>query len=214
MPRTSKWWRFIRNVSPIVTTSATVGILIATSIYAIFAYKQWCTMHEQFVAAQRAAIYLGLPDGSTGELIQTGVFALHFRNYGPTPAENVLIEVWPAVIPYNHSQALHERSLEIPAFQGFDPTHANRIGFPVPPGFPFTIRKTIDSNDWQRVKSGSAQLQVLIRVSYMDQFGNNCHALTVIYSPQLSKFTLGSRPSKDYCGGRPQVARFRTTALP
>jgi hypothetical protein len=206
--RKIKWWRSIRNASPIVTAFATVGILVATGIYAIFAYKQWCTMHDQFVATQRAAIYLGLPDGSTVELAQTGIFTLHFRNYGPIPAENVLIEVWPAVVPYNHPQPLYERRLEIPAFQGFDPTRAHWVGFPVPPGFPFTIRKTIDSNDWQMVKSGSAQLQVLIRVSYMNQFGNNCHALNVTYSPRLGKFTLGPRPSKDYCGGKPQVARF------
>ena len=116
---------------------------------------------------------------------------------------------WPAVVPYNHPQPLYERTLKIPAFGGFDPARAHWAGVPVPPGFPFTIRKTIDSNDWQMVKSGSAQLQVLIRVSYINEFGNNCHALNVTYSPQLGTFTLRPRPSKDYCGGRPQVAQFR-----
>jgi hypothetical protein len=214
LPRNSQWFRSIRNTSPIVTAFATVGILVATVIYAIFAYKQWSTMHEQFVASQRAAIYLGLPDGSTGELEQTGVFALHFRNYGPSPAENVLIEVWPAIVPSNHPRPLYERRLEIPAFRGFDPARAHSTGFPIPPGFPFTIRKTIDSNDWQMVKSGSAQLQVLVRVSYMNEFGNNCHTLSVTYSREMGNFTLGPRPSKDYCGGQPQVARFGTAALP
>jgi hypothetical protein len=214
MLRKPKWFRSIRNASPIVTAFATVGILVATVIYAIFAYKQWSTMHDQFVMSQRAAIYLGLPDGSTGELEQTGLFALHFRNYGPSPAENVSIELWPAVIPYDHPQLSYERRLEIPAFQGFDPTRAHLTGFPIPPGFPFTIRKTIDSRDWQMVKSGKAQLQVLVRVSYMNEFGNNCHTLSVTYSLEMGKFTLGPRPSKDYCGGQPQVARFGTTALP
>jgi hypothetical protein len=214
IPRKPKWFRSIRNASPIVTAFATVGILFATVIYAIFAYRQWSTMHEQFVASQRAAIYLGLPDGSTGELEQTGVFALHFRNYGPSPAENVLIEVWPTVIPYEHRPPLYERTMEIPAFQGFDPTRAHSTGSPIPPGFPFTIHKTIDSADWQKVKSGRTQLEVLVRVSYMNEFGNNCHTLSVTYSPEMGEFTLGPRPSKDYCGGQPQVARFGTTALP
>jgi hypothetical protein len=206
----SRWLRSVRNTSPIVTAFATVGILVATVVYATFAYKQWSTMHEQFVASQRAAIYLGLPDGSTGELEQTGVFALHFRNYGPSPAENVLVEVWPVVIPYDHSLSLHERILEIPAFQGFGLGRTHSMGFPVPPGFPFTIRKSIDSDDWQRVKSGKAQLEALVRLSYMSEFGNNCHTLNLIYSTETGKFTLGSRPSVDYCGSQPQMARFET----
>jgi hypothetical protein len=212
--RNSKWLRSMRNSSPIITAFATVGILVATIIYAIFAYKQWSTIREQFVASQRAAIYLGLPDGSTGELEQPGVFALHFRNYGLSPAENVLIEVWPAVISYDHPQPLYERRLEIPAFQGFDPTRAHSTGFPIPPGFPFTIHKTIASDDWQMVKSGRAQLQVLVRLSYINDFGNNCHTLSVTYSPEMDNFTLGPRPSKDYCGGRPQVAHFENAASP
>jgi hypothetical protein len=104
--------------------------------------------------------------------------------------------------------------LEIPAFQGFDPARAHSTGFPIPPGFPFTIRKAIDSDDWQMVKSSRAQLQVLVRVSYMNEFGNNCHTLSVIYSSEIGKFTLGPKPSKDYCGDRPQVARFGISALP
>jgi hypothetical protein len=210
----SKWLRSISNASPIVTAFATVGILVATVIYAIFAYKQWSTMHEQFVASQRAAIYLGLPDGSTGGLEQTGVFALHFRNYGTSPAENVLIETWPAVIPNDRSQQSYERRLEIPAFQGFDSARTHVTGFPIPPGFSFTIRKTIDASDWQMVKSGSARLQVLVRVSYTNEFGNNCHTLSVTYSREMGKFTLGPRPSTDYCRGQSQVARFGNSGLP
>jgi hypothetical protein len=200
-------WR-LTNTSPIITAGATVGILAVTSVYAVFAYRQWRTMHDQFVATQRAAIYLGLPDGSTGELTQTGVFALHFRNYGPSPAENVIVEVWPAVIPCNHPQALYERKLEIPAFRGFASVASPSVGFPVPPGFPFTVRKKIESKDWQMVKAGGAELQVLIRISYTDQFRSDCHALKVAYSLELGKFTLVPRPSTDYCRGKPQIARF------
>jgi hypothetical protein len=208
MPAKAESLRAIRNASPIVTAFATVGILVATVIYAIFAYKQWSTMHEQFVASQRPAIYFGLPDGSTGELQEAGVFALHFRNYGPSPAENVSIEIWPAVIPYNRTKPSYEQTLEIPAFQGFSSNRAHATGFPIPPGFPFTIRKTIDLTDWQMVKSGSAALHLLVRVSYMSEFGNNCHALSLTYSSDMGRFLLGPRPSKDYCGGQPQVARF------
>lgn len=204
----SSVFRSIRNASPIVTAFATVGILVATVIYAIFAYKQWSTMHEQFVASQRAAIYLGLPDGSTGELQEAGVFALHFRNYGPSPAENVLVEIWPAVIPYNRTKPSYEQTLEIPAFQGFGSSRSHSTGFPIPPGFPFSVRKTIDLTDWQMVKSGSAELQALVRVSYTSEFGNNCHTLSLRYSPEMGKFTLGPRPSEEYCGGQPQIARF------
>jgi hypothetical protein len=208
----SRWLRSIRNTSPIVTAFATVGILVATVVYATFAFKQWSTMHEQFVASQRAAIYLGLPDGSIGELEQTGIFALHFRNYGPSPAENVQVEIWPAVIPYDHPQLSHERRLEIPPFQGFDLSRVRSIGFPVPPGFPFTIRKSINSDDWQRVRSGKAQLEALVRVSYMNEFGNNCHTLIIIYSREMAEFTLGPRPTKDYCGGQPRMLELKTTA--
>jgi hypothetical protein len=106
IPRKPKWFRSIRNASPAVTAFATVGILVATVIYARYLLTNSGPRCTQFVASQQAAIYLGLPDGSTGELEQTGVFALHFRNYGLSPAENVLIEVWPAVIPNNHPQPL------------------------------------------------------------------------------------------------------------
>jgi hypothetical protein len=119
-------------------------------------------------------------------------------------------EVRPVVIPYDHSLSLHERILEIPAFQGFGLGRTHSMGFPVPPGFPFTIRKSIDSDDWQRVKSGKAQLEALVRLSYMSEFGNNCHTLNLIYSTETGKFTLGSRPSVDYCGSQPQMARFET----
>jgi hypothetical protein len=56
--------------------------------------------HQQLELSERAAVYLGLPDGKIADFSDNGgpnQLVLYFRNYGASTAKDTVIEVWPAV---------------------------------------------------------------------------------------------------------------------
>lgn len=199
-----------------ILTAATVGAFLAAVYYASQAHEANKLTRCAFIASQRAALYLGWPDGRIGGFTKSGKgkserawVVLYFRNYGRVAAENVLIELWPTVVIAN-KPAINK---PIPAFQGFHPTGWSEAGISIPPGFPYKKPYPINSDQLRLVErgkdSGLAELHILGRLSYTDRFGQYCQAFSLEYAGSpLNELSLLPTPHRDYCGGQPQIATY------
>lgn len=95
-------WRLVRKASThnfLIGASFVVGAFVAV-VY----FEQWRVMiasnelnRQNFVAAQRAFVVLGSPDGKLAELCDLDgkqFIKLYFFNAGETPARHLAIDVW------------------------------------------------------------------------------------------------------------------------
>ena len=229
-PDNSKWAR--RNV---YISAFTAVILLITMVgvywYAIEAHKanrlarrlirngqeQNIQARQAFIATQRAALYVGLPSGSIADVRDANaLLTVHIRNYGPTTAENALIEIWPTFVPVPKAdQPPVSIKQNVPAFQGFPPyTTMYQPGSSIPPGFPYDKKIPLNPTQWTLAESGKASLFVVLRISYTDKFGKYCYAVGLSYDiGSFNDFHLDPNPHLNYCGGQPQTEVYETAMI-
>ncbi len=169
---------------------------------------------DNFVATQRAAVYLGLPDGTIGGFSSdNSQVILQFRNYGASVAENTVIEIWPITFKADGI----EHTLDIPPFQGFDHHGPYVPGVWIPPGAPYPKGAPISPDQAALVRAGQAILRVVIRTSYIDSLGTQaCQAFLIQYD-LASSFSLAATGNgelgKRLCDGRPHRMPFGAVAV-
>jgi hypothetical protein len=147
--------------------------------------------------AQRAAVYLGLPNGqvahSIGEAPDT--LGLDFRNYGASTAEDTVIETWTLF-------AKNGETVEqcVPRFQGFNPPEQRIPGIQIPPGFPYSASVSFSSGNLEQLTSGQCGLIIIGRVSYFDAFGKYCQPFAIEYQKGIQgRFTISRSPRPNFC---------------
>jgi hypothetical protein len=178
-PSAQAWWDFL--------------IAVFTGLLMLFTLWQY----ELSRSAQRAAVYLGLPNGQVADFNRENdpnELALYFRNYGASAAENTVIETW----------TMNPKSGEmveqcVPKFQGFNPKEQHIPGIPMPPGFPYISHLTFSEKDRQQVESGQYGLRIIGRISYFDAFGGFCQPFAIDYMGNQEGFAISPSPSPDFC---------------
>jgi hypothetical protein len=204
-----------RAVGDFLRRYAPVAILIVTVCYTRYAGRQWDTMQGQltamqasntqnervFQATQRAAVYLGLPDGKFAEFASQREklqVLLYFRNYGGQTARDTIVEAWPIATSVDHPSYM----VKVPPFPAPRP---NR-GPDLPPGFPSTSALSTPDLTQSLVETGQIDLKVMGRISYRDDFGSHCDSFSADYIPTLKSFSLTS--TDVLCDGKPHEIYF------
>jgi hypothetical protein len=172
------------------------GIGIGALILTYYATTQ---SRKQFVATQRAAVYLGLRDGTLMKIeepTEGDIRIIAFvTNYGQSTAENVQVELFPITDPIDGTMRL----TQIPAFKGF--VEKSEFTNSVPPGFPFKASTSYDPKCLKDLRYGKASLEVVGRITYRDGFGPYCEPFDVRYVRQPEGFELGEARNS-VCGNK------------
>jgi hypothetical protein len=173
-------------------------------VYTTITAFQWCTLLESnrinrksFEETQRAAVYLGRPDGEIGEFMPGKDIlriVLYFRNAGGTAAQRTVIDTWPI------TTTLGGPSVELK----FQPPDHHYIGPDIPPGVPYNTYIPYRDATQEELDSGKKDLVIYGRVTYSDSFGSHCETFAVAYDGNpLRRFGLTvdvySRMFPDIC---------------
>ena len=179
-------------LSTVVLAGVGIGALILT-------YCSNSQSRKQFAYTQRAAVYLGLRDGTLMKIETTNEgdvrIVAYVTNYGQTTAENVQVELFPITDPIDGTAQI----TRIPAFKGT--VEKTEFTNPVPPGFPFKESVSYSLKSLKDLRDEKATLEVVGRTTYRDGFGSYCEPFDVRYVRQPEGFELGAA-RESMCGNK------------
>jgi len=186
MKRCIAWAR--RNHNAIIAFSS-VGILVVTTLYAVFAYLQWSTMQDQltdYESGQRAIIEVV----DTGWDSKTETLSYTLKNIGHSTALNINIETIGGEGPPN-GETRPTWNCPPPEYMELNVRHVP----PASAGFPLTEGDTKPFSQSLKVgeetRSGRNFNRVFINVGFADVFGKTGEAYAALsYDARLSHQTF------------------------